>query len=227
MSNAVSPLLTAEQISQFHRDGYLKVKGLISPTQVEELKADYDRALRGEISVPQFEGRKKEGPVVQLACPVQHIPGWREHDYFGRALAMARELVGPEQDYAYDQIIFKPPHSNSPTAWHQDAAYWGEEVKTGRQAVTCWLALGPTFPENGCMEFVPGSHRGPLQEHFSIAGESEINEALATVVDDRLAVPCPLEPGDASFHHSHTLHCTGGNVSEVPRYGLITHFMPP
>lgn len=218
--------LTEAQLAEFREQGYLRVRGLISPDEVEALKADYDRAVRGELSVPQFEGRKKAGLVVQLACPSQHIPGWKEHPYFVKATAIARELLGETMDYAYDQIIFKPAHSNSPTAWHQDAAYWGGDPAAGNHAVTCWLALGPSFPENGCMQFVPGSHLGPLQEHFSMAGESEINEALATHVDDALAVPCPLEPGDASFHHSLTLHCTGGNSSDVPRYGLITHFMP-
>lgn len=218
--------LTPEMIEEFHAKGYLKVKGLISPDQVEDLKVDYERAVRGEITVPQFEGRKKEGPVVQLACPSQHIPGWQEHPYFRKALAIARQLMGDDQAYAYDQIIFKPPHSNSPTAWHQDAAYWGGDKADGKQAITCWLALGPTFLENGCMQFVPGSHLGPLQPHYSIAGLSEINEALATDVDSALAVPCPLESGDASFHHSKTLHCTGGNISDVARYGLITHYSP-
>ena len=142
------------------------------------------------------------------------------------SLAVAQQLLGPAQEYRYDQIIFKPPHVHSITAWHQDAAYWGGWPGDGKDAVTCWLALGPAFVENGCMQFVPGSNLGPLQEHYSIAGKSEINEALATDVEEGLGVPCPLEPGDASFHHSMTLHYTPGNYSDVPRFGLITHFMP-
>jgi len=219
--------ISEEQVAEFHERGYVVIKNLITPEQVAELLADYEKALTGEISVPQFEGRKGAGQVIQLACPSEHIPGWRTHPYFVNAQSVARQLLGDDQTFAYDQIIFKPPHSMSPTAWHQDAAYWGAEVQTDeKHAVTCWLALGPAFPENGCMQFVPGSHRGPLQPHFSIAGKSEINEALATEVDPALAVPCPLEAGDASFHHSKTLHYTGGNVSDTPRHGLITHFMP-
>jgi len=220
------PILTPAHHAEFQKNGYVVVRNLITPEQVAELRADYEKAVRGEIPVPQFEGRKKEGAVVQLACPSQHIPGWAEHEYMKRCLAVARELLGENQNYAYDQIIFKPPHSGSPTAWHQDAAYWGGDAHEGKEAVTGWLALGPAIPENGCMQFVPGSHLGPLQPHYSIAGQSEINEALTTDVDDALAVPCPLEPGDASFHHSLTLHYTGPNESEIPRFGLITHFMP-
>jgi ectoine hydroxylase-related dioxygenase (phytanoyl-CoA dioxygenase family) len=77
------------------------------------------------------------------------------------------------------------------------------------------------------MQFIPGSHKDGVQEHFSLAGQSEINEALATHADACRAVACPLEPGDASFHHSRILHYTGGNLSDIPRYGLITHFFSP
>jgi ectoine hydroxylase-related dioxygenase (phytanoyl-CoA dioxygenase family) len=219
--------LTESQIREFQAQGYLVVRHLISPEQVEELRADYERALRGEIAVPQFEGRKKAGPMVQLSCPSQHIPGWQQHPYFLNALAIARQLLGDDLQYAYDQIIYKPPHIESVTHWHQDAGYWESVGEGQRRALTCWLALSPATLENGCMQFIPGSHKDGVQEHFSLAGQSEINEALATHADASRAVACPLEPGDASFHHSRILHYTGGNLSDIPRYGLITHFFSP
>jgi ectoine hydroxylase-related dioxygenase (phytanoyl-CoA dioxygenase family) len=217
--------LTREQIESFERDGFVAVRHLITPEQVEELRADYDRALRGEIPVPEFEGNKQRGMVVQLSSPSRHIPGWAEHAYFRNALSVARQLLGDDLEYQYDQIIFKPPHAGSPTDWHQDAGYWKEGGGADR-AVTCWLALSPAFPENGCMQFIPGSHRGPIQPHFDVSDRSPINNALATTADASRAVACPLAPGDASFHHCRTLHYTGGNMSDTPRHGLITHFFP-
>ncbi|RPJ37282.1 MAG: hypothetical protein EHM21_18210, partial [Chloroflexi bacterium] len=53
---------------------------------------------------------------------------------------------------------------------------------------------------------------------------SEINDALETIVDAAQAVAVSLEAGDATFHHSRTLHYTSGNYTDVPRYGLITHY---
>jgi phytanoyl-CoA hydroxylase len=217
--------LTREQVDAFHRDGFLVVRQLITPAQVEEIRADYDRAVHGEIPVPEFEGKHQRGKVVQLSNPSHYIPGWQEHAYFQNALSVARQLLGDDLVYWYDQIIFKPPHAGSPTDWHQDAGYWKEGSGANR-AVTCWLALSPSFLENGCMQFIPGSHLGEIQPHFDVSDRSEINNALATTADASRAVACPLAPGDASFHHCRTLHYTGGNTSDTPRHGLITHFFP-
>ena len=211
----------------FDRDGFVAVQALITPDQVSELLLDYERVLRGEIPVSEFEGPKRKGPMIQLANPSQRVPGWQQHPYFLRAREVASELLGCEAEYGYDQLIFKPPHSSSPTAWHQDAGYWrGWKGSLGTErALTCWLALAPAFLENGCMQFIPGSHRGEVRAHFSVADRSEIANALATEVDASRAVACPLRPGDASFHHCRTLHYTGGNHTDVPRHALITHFI--
>jgi ectoine hydroxylase-related dioxygenase (phytanoyl-CoA dioxygenase family) len=215
--------LSASQIEAFGRDGFVVVKGLIDAGQVRELLADYDRVLRGEIEVPAFGDRRVEGSMVQLANPSQHMAHWRDHAYFRRALAAARLLIGPDAAYQYDQLIMKPAHYPAETDWHQDAGYWQDRNGSDR-AVTCWLALTPAWEENGGMQFIPGSHRGPIQEHFSIAERSEINGALATTTDNRKAVAVTLEPGDATFHHCRTLHYAGGNATGTPRYGVITHF---
>ena len=217
-------MLSRLQVAAFRRDGFVVVKGLIDAGQVRELLADYDRALRGEIEVPAFGDRRVKGSMVQLANPSRHMAHWRDHAYFRRALAAARQLIGPEAEYQYDQLIMKPAHYPAETDWHQDAGYWQDRNGSDR-AATCWLALTPAWEANGGMQFIPGSHLGPIQEHVSIADRSEINGALATA-RPKAARPMAvtLEPGDATFHHCRTLHYAGGNATDTPRYGVITHF---
>ena len=219
-------VLSESRVEAFWRDGFVVVKGLIGAGGVRELLADYDRVLLGEIEVPAFGDRRVKGAMVQLANPSQHMAHWRGHAYFRRALAAARLLIGADAAYQYDQLIMKPAHYPAETDWHQDAGYWQDRNGSGR-AVTCWLALTPAWRENGGMQFIPGSHRGPIQEHFSIAERSEINGALATAADARTAVAVTLEPGDATFHHCRTLHYAGGNATGTPRYAVITHFWSP
>ncbi|MDE0023233.1 MAG: phytanoyl-CoA dioxygenase family protein [Spirochaetaceae bacterium] len=215
--------LSGTQVAAFWRDGFVVVRGLIEEERVSELLADYDRVLRCEIEVPAFGDRRVKGAMVQLANPSQHMAHWRGHAYFRRALAAARLLIGPDADYQYDQLIMKPAHYPAQTDWHQDAGYWQDRNGSGR-AVTCWLALTPAWKDNGGMQFIPGSHRGPIREHVSIADRSEINGALATAADGRKAVAVTLAPGDATFHHCRTLHYAGGNATDTPRYAVITHF---
>ena len=219
-------VLSEPQAAAFWRDGFVAVKGLIEASGVRELLADYDRVLGGEIEVPAFGDRRVKGAMVQLANPSQHIAHWRGHAYFRRALAAARRLIGPDAAYQYDQLIMKPAHYPAQTDWHQDAGYWQDRNGSGR-AVTCWLALTPAWKDNGGMQFIPGSHRGPIREHISIADRSEINGALATTADDSKAVAVTLQPGDATFHHCRTLHYAGGNATDTARYAVITHFWSP
>jgi ectoine hydroxylase-related dioxygenase (phytanoyl-CoA dioxygenase family) len=218
-----SDRLSPDQVQEFEQQGYVVVKRLITGDQVDELRRDYDKALTGELHVPSWGDKHVEGKMVQLSNPSQHIPHWREHAYFKNALSIARQLMGEETELAYDQIIYKPSHYPAETQWHQDAGYW-KETRGSDKAVTCWLALSPVWKENGGMQFIPGSHLGDIQDHYSVAHRSEINAALETKVDADKAVAVPLEPGDATFHHCRTLHFTGGNFTDTPRYGLVTHF---
>ncbi len=219
--------LTSKHRDDFERGGYVVVRNLITAQEVDALVSDYGRAVAGDIDVPGFDGPRAEGPMIQLGNPSQHIPGWQQRPYFSAILAAARFLIGEDVVYWYDQLIYKPPHSPSQTYWHQDAAFWGDDPQQDFRAVTCWLALSRALPENGCMQFIPGSHRGNVQEHRDVSDRSEIANALATDVDPTAAVLCPLVPGDATFHHQRTLHHTAGNTSDVPRRGLITHFSAP
>jgi len=217
--------LTAEELQHYQEHGYVVIPGLITSELVEELLGDYQNALDGKFGDLRFEGRRVAGTMVQLRRPAEHVPGWKEHAYMKNALSVARQLEGPKLDYAYDQIISKPAGCKGETAWHQDSGYWKDQD----QAVTCWLALGEVFAENGAMRFIPGSHLGELQEHTDASEHSQINNALETKVSAQVAeqeVVAPLHPGDATFHHCRTLHRTTGNSSDIARCGLITHFFP-
>ncbi|MEM7538758.1 MAG: phytanoyl-CoA dioxygenase family protein [Chloroflexota bacterium] len=215
--------LTAEQVNTFQTQGYIKIPNLITATQADEVRDDYDKALTGEIPVPASGSNHIEGRMIQLVNPSQYITHWRTHAYFLNALAVARQLIGEKAELAYDQIIFKPEHHPAETPWHQDSGYW-RRSRGSDNAVTCWLALSPVWRENGAMQFIPGSHLGDIQDHYSVAHRSEINDALETKVDESKAVVIPMQPGDATFHHCRMLHYTGGNFTDTPRYGLATHF---
>ena len=66
----------------------------------------------------------------------------------------------------FDQIFAKKAHSqDSAFLWHQDAAYW-PPLKSDTSALNCWLAVSNVTQENGCLQYIPGSHReGQLRKH--------------------------------------------------------------
>ena len=85
------------------------------------------------------------------------------------------------------------------------------------------MPLQPATIENGCMQFVPGSHHDGVHEHRLINPDSHglVLSDLGAVVDP---VPCPLPPGGATVHSSRTLHYAGPNTTDEPRRALIMAF---
>ena len=219
-------ILTQEQIDIFHRDGFVVVRHLIHEEMVAGLARDYDRATRDEFDVPAWKDRIAPGKTLQLGNPSLRIPGWEDHEYRQRIVQIGKELLGEDIDYRYDQLIYKPPHSQVELLWHQDAGY-GWPGEANHRVLTCWLALSKATMEMGSLQFIPGSHLNGIAEHISAKHKNPINNALEVVVDESQAVVVEYEPGDATFHHGRTLHYTSGNTTDEPRRGLSTHLWPP
>ena len=218
--------ISRSDAARFHRDGFLRVPGLLEAGEISELMRDYLRAVGGEIRLTPARGRRTPGTLVQLGHPSYYIRQWREHPYMQRAAVLARELMGADVRFWYDQLLMKPPGCAATTPWHQDAGYW-KGTEADQRGVTCWLALSAAPADSGCMEFVPGSHRRGIVEHRPTSG-SELNDAIEVVATPAVgtAVAVPLAAGDATFHHCRTLHFTAGNRSGEPRCAVTLHFAP-
>ncbi len=220
------PILSQTQIDAFHCDGFVLVRGLISASMAAQMSEDYDRAIGGGYSIPAW--RESLGPdkILQLPNPSQNIPGWRDHVYLQRIIEVGKELLGDDLDYRYDQLIYKPPYNEVELLWHQDAGYHWPGAANYR-STTCWLALSRVTTAMGALQFIPGSHKQGIAEHHDATYKNPIGGALEVMVDASQAVAVEYEPGDATFHHSRTLHYTSGNQTASPRRGLSTHLWPP
>ncbi len=208
-------VLEQEQIGEFKQQGFVVLRGLIPEEMVDELRAGYD--------VPGWKIAPDR--ILQLGNPHKNIPRWRGHPYMRRIVAAARQLLGDDIEYRYDQLIFKPPHNTVELLWHQDAGY-GWRGKANYRSGTCWLALSEVTTDMGGMQFVPGSHLEGIAEHVDARHRNPINAALEVMVDENRAVQVEYGPGDATIHHGRTLHYTSGNSTGRPRRGLSTHLWP-
>jgi len=142
-----------------------------------------------------------------------------------RLVAIAAEVLGgPVEAFAATYLV-KPPGVGLPALWHQDGEPWQARLG-GAAAVTLWVALDPSTPENGCLRVVPGSHRLPLHplrpndEAPSLFGV-ELDPAL---VDEGAAIDVVLAAGDVSVHHPNLVHGSGPNRSAQPRRALAVRY---
>ena len=135
-------------------------------------------------------------------------------------------LIGPDILVYTSTWFIKEPESAAIAAWHQDATYFGLRPYVH---VTAWLALTDATAENGCMEFLPGSHhRGQLPHQAGVVAESvnRAGQAIVVEVDDTPAVHAPLQAGEFSLHHTLTLHRSQPNRSRDRRIGLAISYVP-
>ena len=141
-------------------------------------------------------------------------------------LDVVESLIGPDILIYNVEYIVKEPGTPSYVSWHQDLTYWGFDSD---DQVSMWLALTPASEESGCMRMIPGSHTNGMKEHKKTEDENNVLFQGQTVddVDEKDAVVCPLQPGEASFHHGWTLHASLPNRSNDRRIGLNVQYIKP
>jgi chlorinating enzyme len=138
------------------------------------------------------------------------------------------QLLGPDVLIWSATLFIKEPHTQNYVSWHQDLKYWGLDNDDGQ--VSAWLALGPVNKENGCMQFIPASHRGPMYEHLDTPEKDNVlsrgQEAQFNAKDKRKdIVHVELAPGQVSFHHGKLLHSSAPNNSDKRRVGLAINYI--
>jgi ectoine hydroxylase-related dioxygenase (phytanoyl-CoA dioxygenase family) len=113
------------------------------------------------------------------------------------------------------------------TPWHQDEAYRFDPGFEYAQ-VSVWMPLQEATPDNGCMHYIPGSHRLEVLPHRSPGDDPKVHAIeCAGEFDKATAVAFPLPAGGATIHHGRTLHYAGPNRTDMPRYAYILAFEVP
>lgn len=223
-------VVSAEQVQKFEADGFLVVHGLISADEVNQYRQIYDRFLSGQIACDQMRSDlgghaspNKPGVenVTQIMWPSDFVAGLADRALHRRAVAVARQLLGEDIVFDFDMLIDKAPRTDTPTPWHQDAAYWPNMPDT--RALSGWVAIDEATLDNGCMWFVPGSHQKELRSHQAAGKGGGAKVCQATEAE---GVAVPLKPGDATFHHGAMLHYSRGNTTDTHRRAYIVNFRP-
>ena len=227
MTSELTASLSDVDVQRFHDQGFLVVDVLTTAEEVVALQGVYDRLFEVEAPITDNDRIELAGdsgaPAVlpQILNPDHYAPELRETNAFRNAGEVARRLLGEEAFSTGMHAIRKPARDGGETPWHQDEAYWDPAAKSN--AISIWMPLQPVTLDNGCMQFVPGSHLSEVQEHRLINPESHgLVLSDESVVTDPVA--CPIPAGAATVHAGRTLHYAGPNTTDEPRRALIMSF---
>jgi ectoine hydroxylase-related dioxygenase (phytanoyl-CoA dioxygenase family) len=222
--------LTREQIDFFHENGYLAGVKMLDDQQVEFLKNEIselgDVNHEGHQLFYEYHSNESADPATILfhALGAWRItPGLHDVLWNPRFVMAASQLLGnvPVR-FWHDQIFAKPPKKGGVVAWHQDYSYWTRTKPVAH--LTCWCGLDDSTRENGCLQYIPGSHKWGLLPKPVIAGELQgikdfLNEEQKTQFENPHFAE--TKAGEAIFHHSLTLHGSGENKSDRPRRAFV------
>jgi len=198
--------------NSYERDGYVSPLRILDPGEAARHRAALETA---EAHVGPLHYKFKAHTFLRSPFELATRPAM---------LDLVEALLGPNILLYNVSYIIKEPHTSAHVCWHQDLAYWG--LSSDAQ-VSAWLALSPATPQNGCMRMIPGSHKEGRYDHGVSDDEANILLEGQTVygVDETQARLCPLEPGEASFHHGWTLHASMPNESAERRIGLNIQYL--
>ena len=220
--------LTDEQVASYHRDGYLTGIKMLSEDQVEALRLELDSLMDpghpGHNLFYEFHSNESPDPTRILfhALGAWRItPGFHDLLWNPAFTMAARCLLGGAVRFWHDQLFCKPARSGGVVAWHQDYSYWTRTVPMAH--LSCWIGLDDSTRENGCVHYVPGSHRWNLLPMTGLAGDMN---AIRTVLTEEQRsqfkpVAIELKKGECSFHHPLMVHGSFENSTGRPRRGAV------
>ena len=220
---------TQDDVDFFEENGFLVVPQITTEEELAWMTEVMLGVLDDNAGTGVFEPGREIGqttpPQIQQSIgPELLIPELLDTTFRRNARHFASALLQVPEDEltSWGHMIRKPARSNRPAPWHQDMAYWQPELDY--HAIGCWLPLHEVTVERGCMQFIPGSHKGPLRHH-DFSGDPE-GQPADRRRHRRLAdaVACPLPAGGATFHHHLTLHYTAPNTTDLDRLACPTEF---
>jgi len=235
-----APLLDADQVAQYARDGVTVVRGALSATEAETARAAIEEVLTrpGPLAIVASRDddpgrfvedfrRWQDVPAIEALARHSHVPRLAA----GLLAAMTPQSATGAVRFYHDHVLVKEGGTRQRTAWHQDQPYYNVDGP----GVSAWIPVDPV-PEAGCLELLAGTHRGPwLMPRTFLTGEARWfpEGSLAELPDieaDRDAFDIrrfDLAPGDAIFFDFLTVHGAPGFPFAGRRRVLSLRYLSP
>ena len=216
------------QIEQYHRDGFLQFPDLLSAEEVAILRREIARVSKiecemvvreGESRVPKamFRMHESDGPTAS--------PAFHAAVRLQRTLGVAQQLLDDDKLYLHHtKVNIKAAIEGSVWPWHQDYGSWARDGIEKPRLLTLMISLDTAAEVNGCLYFLPGSHRhGRLDPYLDTSTAYKIwsvgpGDMKRLIAEHGEPVPILGKPGSAVIFDCNLLHASGHNLSAQDRW---------
>jgi ectoine hydroxylase-related dioxygenase (phytanoyl-CoA dioxygenase family) len=220
--------LSEEQIEFFHENGYLTGIRILEDEQIEKLRNELEELMSpAQTDNPLFYEFNSNESADKSKRLFHALGAWRVGESFHdvlwnpRFLIPASQILGGAVRFWHDQLFVKPARDGGVVAWHQDYSYWTRTVPVAH--LSCWIGLDDSTRDNGCVRYIPRSHRWNLLPKGNLA--SDMNAIFEVLTGEQKSqfqpIPIELKAGEASFHHPLLVHGSFENSSEHPRRAIV------
>lgn len=216
--------LSPQEIEAFRRDGLVVPRYRLPPDLLATLRGALERLIADNPAV-------RPEQLISAHITRGNTENVRGQDAFLQLartpaiLDMVEQLLGPDIVLWGCQVFCKPPGDGREVPWHQDGRYWPIRPLA---TVTAWVAIDDSTVENGCMRFMPGSHRAGRSYRHRADDRSDL--ALDLTIDEDLDLSAArdvvLQAGRMSLHHVFLVHGSNANRSSRRRAGVAIRYMP-
>ncbi len=213
--------LNAQQIVEYHKNGFVILKGLLSEKEVDVLR---ERA-KNDREMDKHAFQRDDGAGAKVRLSLWNHPGNGIYGMIARShkvVDSVEQLLDDEAYHYHSKMIMKEAKVGGAWAWHQDYGYWYENGVLSPDLCSVYIAVDAATKENGCLQVLKGSHKMGRVNHVLTGEQAGADLERVEEIKKRLElVYVELEKGDAVFFHSNLLHRSDRNNSENPRWAMI------
>ena len=221
--------ITPEQKNFYQQNGYVAIEGFLDDAELELWRTVTEDAVRQRLIERNGLTNQADPDLYYSQVFIQCVRLADTHEGMARLMlderlgAAAGALAGVDGIRIWhDQALIKPPYGN-PTAWHLDNPYWSFY---SRDAISIWVALERATLANGCMWYLPGTHKQARYDNAGIGKNLRELFKFYPEWQSLTAAPVPVPAGSAVFHNGLVAHGAGANMTPRPRPAMTCAYMP-
>jgi ectoine hydroxylase-related dioxygenase (phytanoyl-CoA dioxygenase family) len=170
------------EIEEFHRDGAVLLRGVLSQEWVETARDGLEEAYATPDPMSEELGRLR---VDQF--PASRVPGLRQLVHASPIAEIVGRALRSSVRFYMDQLFYKPGGYIEPTPWHQDTCYYNID---GHDLIRAWVSPD-VVPRDASLEVVRGSHRWNVT-YSPLAGRDPEADPKARVMLEQAEAGVPM-----------------------------------